>query len=218
MQEASLFLAPLRISSEVRAAFIERIPGTPTSTDKNVALTSLQPAHLKASQDLGFSHTYHAEQVHADSISLITSHSPRNSIGADALITTEKNLLLGIHVADCGALYLLDRRRKALGLLHSGKKGSEKNITAKTITAMTTHFGTKPSDLTAVLAPCIRPPYYEVDFAQTIRSQALSAGILPEHYHDCGLCTASDLTRFYSYRIEKGNTGRHLALLGLHSS
>jgi len=132
----------------------------------------------------------------------------------DALITDTPGLLLGIHVADCGALYLFDQRTKALGLLHSGKKGSEQNITGKTIQAMSAHFGSVPADLIAVLAPCIRPPHYEVDFAQMIRSQALHAGILENHYHDCGLCTASDLSRFYSYRREKGNTGRLLALLG----
>ncbi|MDB4412825.1 polyphenol oxidase family protein, partial [bacterium] len=58
------------------------------------------------------------------------------------------------------------------------------------------------------------PPHYEIDFAATIREQALDAGVPPTRYHDIGLCTASDLGRFYSYRIEKGNTGRMLALLG----
>ena len=33
--------------------------------------------------------------------------------------------------------------------------------------------------------------------------------------HDCGLCTACDLDRYYSYRAEKGRTGRMLAFLSL---
>ena len=74
-------------------------------------------------------------------------------------------------------------------------------------------FGTEPEDLIVVLAPCIRPPHYEVDFAQTIKEQALAQGVLAGNYHDCGICTASDLSRYYSYRVEKGNTGRMLALL-----
>ena len=80
---------------------------------------------------------------------------------------------------------------------------------------MTVEFNTKPSDLIALLAPCIRPPHYEIDFASEIKKQALASGILEENYHDSGLCTASDLNRFYSYRLEKGNTGRMLALLGI---
>jgi copper oxidase (laccase) domain-containing protein len=34
----------------------------------------------------------------------------------------------------------------------------------------------------------------------------------PEAVHDCGVCTSSDLGRYYSYRVEKGKTGRHLAV------
>jgi hypothetical protein len=33
--------------------------------------------------------------------------------------------------------------------------------------------------------------------------------------HDAGACTACDIDRYYSYRAEKGKTGRMLALLGL---
>lgn len=213
VKEASFFLAPLLGSPSHRADFVGRIPGVPTCTDKEKTLQRLKPHHEEAAQALGFVKTYHAEQVHGDGIAVLTSSSPAFTPAVDALITQE-NLLLGIHVADCGALYLLDQKSGALGLLHSGKKGTELNITGQTIAAMTTHFGTNPADLVAVLAPCIRPPHYEIDFAATIRDQALAAGLEEKNYHDCGLCTASDLENYYSYRIEKGNTGRLLALFG----
>jgi hypothetical protein len=38
--------------------------------------------------------------------------------------------------------------------------------------------------------------------------------VKPERIHDDLTCTSSDLKRFYSYRTEKGKTGRMLALLG----
>ena len=63
------------------------------------------------------------------------------------------------------------------------------------------------------LSPCIRPPHYEVDFAAEIIRQARAAGV--EQVHDSGRCTASDPARYYSYRAEKGRTGRMLALLAL---
>lgn len=213
VQEASFFLDPVR-SPGHRADFIERIPGVVTTTDKSETLANLEPHHEKAAKALGFDRTYHAEQVHGSEVAVITPDSPRFTPGVDALLTSHP-LLLGIHVADCGALYLLDQVTGAIGLLHSGKKGTELNITAKTIEAMKENFGTDPAHLVAVLAPCIRPPHYEIDFASTIREQALESGVLPENYHDCGLCTASDLNRFYSYRLEKGNTGRLLALFGI---
>jgi len=123
-------------------------------------------------------------------------------------------LVLGIYVADCGAIYIVDQKTGALGLLHSGKKGTELGILSKAIAQMVAEFGSDPEDLVVALAPCIRPPAYEIDFAKDIRQQALAAGVKEENYHDCGVCTSSDLDQYYSYRVEKGATGRMLALLG----
>jgi copper oxidase (laccase) domain-containing protein len=64
------------------------------------------------------------------------------------------------------------------------------------------------------LSPCIRPPHYEIDFADQIRQQCRALGV--QHIHDSGTCTACDLSRYYSYRAEKGKTGRMLAVLGLN--
>jgi copper oxidase (laccase) domain-containing protein len=60
------------------------------------------------------------------------------------------------------------------------------------------------------LGPCIRPPHYEIDFAAEIERQAHACGV--RQYHDCGICTASHLDRYYSYRAEKGKTGRMWAV------
>lgn len=217
VQEASSFLAPILESGSHCADFVERIAGVATTTDKEETLARLAPHHVAAAQSLGFEKTFYAEQVHGAEVAVITKHSPPVTLGVDGLISTE-SILLGIHVADCGGLYLLDKKNGAIGLLHSGKKGTEFNITGKAVQAMHKNFGTCPGDLAVVLAPCIRPPHYEIDFAKIIREQALTAGVSSDNYHDCGLCTASDLRRFYSYRREKGNTGRLLALLGRQSS
>jgi copper oxidase (laccase) domain-containing protein len=42
----------------------------------------------------------------------------------------------------------------------------------------------------------------------------MDSGVPPGQVHDNGECTSSDLQRFYSYRMEKGRTGRMLALMG----
>jgi copper oxidase (laccase) domain-containing protein len=97
--------------------------------------------------------------------------------------------------------------------MHSGKKGTELGIVAKAITAMAAHFGSRASDLTVQLSPCIRPPHYEIDFAAEIVRQCREAGVAA--VHDGGVCTACDLQRYYSYRAEKGRTGRMLAYLSL---
>jgi copper oxidase (laccase) domain-containing protein len=129
----------------------------------------------------------------------------------DGLVTRESGVVLCIHVADCAAIWLADRSTGAVGLLHSGKKGTEGNILGKAIDLMVRTFGTRPDDVLAVLSPCIRPPDYEVDFAAEIGRQAARAGV--GNFIDCGTNTASDLLQFYSYRKELGTTGRMMALI-----
>ena len=209
-------LTPLT-HQNLKADFITRIADAQTSTDKIYALEQLRPHHDLAVQKLGYSQNdlRLAEQIHGSDIAEVTHDSPPLSSGVDGLMTNIPGLLLGIHVADCGAIYLADPVQNAIALLHSGKKGTELNILGQAVGKMTSNYGTNPKDLIAVLAPCIRPPHYEIDFAATINEQALEAGILPKNYHDCRICTASNLSTYYSYRLEKGNTGRMLALLGI---
>jgi copper oxidase (laccase) domain-containing protein len=78
---------------------------------------------------------------------------------------------------------------------------------------MRERFGSNPAELIVQLSPCIRPPHYEIDFASNIVEQCRAAGV--RQIHDSGVCTACDINRYYSYRAEKGKTGRMLALLGL---
>ena len=74
-------------------------------------------------------------------------------------------------------------------------------------------FGSHAADLVVQLSPCIRPPHYETDFAREIGRQCRDLGV--RAVHDSGVCTACDLDRYYSYRAEKGRTGRMLAFLAL---
>lgn len=134
---------------------------------------------------------------------------------ADSLITASARLCLGIYVADCAAVYVVDPQRRAIGLAHSGKKGTELGIVPATIEAMQKTFGSNPADMVIQVAPCIRPPNYEIDFAAAILGQARDCGV--SRIFDCGENTAGDLERYYSYRQEKGKTGRMLALLALRN-
>ena len=78
---------------------------------------------------------------------------------------------------------------------------------------MAASFGSQAADLVVQLSPCIRPPHYEVEIAPRIIEQCRSRGVT--RIHDSGVCTACDLGSYYSYRAEKGRTGRMLALLAL---
>ena len=78
---------------------------------------------------------------------------------------------------------------------------------------MRTGFGIEPADLVVHLSPCIRPPLYETDFAAEIAAQARDAGA--GQVIDDGICTGQEVGCYYSYRVERGRTGRMLAVLQL---
>lgn len=199
----------------LRQRFLLRHPGIDVDGERAEVLARLRPWHEAEVRDLGFdpASLQLAEQVHGAVVALA---EPGGGLaeGADALIAQAPGSLLGIYVADCAAVYVVDPVSGAFGLVHSGKKGTELGIVPATLAALSERFGSRVADVRVQISPCIRPPAYEVDFAAAIRRQCLEAGVRPEHLADAGVCTSGDLRRYYSYRMEKGRTGRMLALLG----
>ncbi|MEO0454263.1 MAG: polyphenol oxidase family protein [Verrucomicrobiota bacterium] len=157
-----------------------------------------------------------AEQTHGNEAAFVdyTTDSPVRAV--DALVARDKEVILAIRVADCAPVYIIDEKSGLFALAHSGKKGTALNIFEKTVRLLIQHGTQDPEDLRVLVGPCIRPPYYEIDFASEIAEQAKACGIT--NYYDCGLTTAADLSRFYSYRAEKGQCGRHWALISCSSS
>lgn len=215
------FLSILRSIPGIAVDFVERIPDLAVDVDRDEAMSRSRADHSERVQDLGFSEEnwWRAEQVHGNAVAIAGEASTVLAAdglpvvpAVDGLITMQSQLCLAIYVADCGAIWLADRNNGAIGLLHSGKKGTEGNILGVAVDTMHQRFGSNPKDLVAVLGPCIRPPHYEVDFAAQIAQQAAASGITD--FHDCQLCTASDLPNYYSYRKELGRTGRMMALIG----
>lgn len=197
------------------AAFIPRLTGVEVATDRATALSRLAPWHEEYLRARGFDpdRLATAEQIHRDVVAVASG--PGSHAGADALVTGASNVALGIYVADCAAVYLADRKGRAIGLVHSGRAGTELNIVTRAIEAMEECFGVVPQDIVAEISPCIRPPLYETDFAATIRDQAAAAGVA--EIRDAGICTGTDTANYYSYRMERGQTGRMLAVLALRS-
>jgi copper oxidase (laccase) domain-containing protein len=197
-----------------RHAFTLRHPDIDVAVDREEALARLADWHLKVANGLGFDRIVTAQQVHGNGIAVVEGDEQTTYAAVDGLICNQPGILVGIYVADCCAVYLLDPEQGAFGIVHSGKKGTEQNITGKAISLMAERFSSSPENILVQLSPCIRPPSYEVDFAAEIRQQAFSAGVPSGNVHNDGTCTSSDINRFYSYRMEKGRTGRMLALLG----
>jgi polyphenol oxidase len=152
----------------------------------------------------------HAEQPHGNRAQAVYTPLGIRVPDVDALATSVPRLPLVVRVADCGPVFFYDPVQQVIALAHSGRRGTEGNIVGETISCLRETFDTHPENLIVQLGPCIRPPHYEIDFAAEIERQARACGV--RHYHDCGMCTASHLDRYYSYRAEKGKTGRMWAV------
>ena len=103
---------------------VRRVPGVSVSLDKMEVLALLKPWHEAAVAALGFDqeHVFTAEQIHGGDTAGVTADSPRWTPGVDGLMTNVPGLMLGIHTADCTPVSLVDPVRKAIALLHSGRK------------------------------------------------------------------------------------------------
>ena len=199
----------------IRAVFTRRVPGLDVCVGREEALERLEPFLLRARKDAGFGAMAFAtaEQVHGNRVVEVSGDSRFPIPNADGLLTTVRGICLGVYVADCAAVFLADRHARGIALVHSGKKGTELGIAAAAAKALCAATGAAPSDLVAQISPCIRPPHYEIDFASDIVRQLTDLGM--GEVHDCGICTASNPDSFYSYRLEKGRTGRMLAMLAI---
>jgi len=200
-----------------RHVFTQRIPGIDVSNDKPEVLKRLDSAHREIRKAVGMGDwpLVTAQQIHGNKIAVVDKplKTDKEFPRCDGIITNQRGVVLGVYVADCCAVYIVDPKTPAIGLVHSGRKGTELGVAGNAIKQLIERFGSKPADLIVQLSPCIRPPHYEVDFAAKIMEQCRDQGV--REIHDSGVCTACDLEHYYSYRAEKGRTGRMLALLGL---
>lgn len=87
---------------------------------------------------------------------------PRDYDNIDGLITKEKETALATFYADCVPLLFLDPVHQAIGLAHSGWKGTVGRMGKHMVEAMEEAFGSKPSELLAAVGPSICRECYEV--------------------------------------------------------
>lgn len=110
-----------------------------------------------------------SHQTHTTNVRRVTKEDggkgvvyDRDYEDVDGLITNEKNLVLCTMFADCVPLYFVDTKNEAIGLSHSGWKGTAMQMGKKTLERMAEEFGTEPKDVYAVIGPSICVDCYEV--------------------------------------------------------
>ncbi len=131
-------------------------------------------------------------QTHTTNVRRVTQEDagkgysrPRDYADVDGLITDVPGLTLVTHYADCVPLFFLDPVHRAIGLSHSGWRGTVRRMGEKTLAAMAEAYGTRPSEVIAAIGPSICRDCYEVgeDVAAEFRAAfapAVCARILSE--------------------------------------
>ncbi len=100
-------------------------------------------------------------QIHSDIVHRV-DHPPEQLLTGDGLVTDTPRLLLAVQTADCLPVLLVDPKRKAVGALHAGWRGTLARIVEKGVGAMRLHFGSEPEDLRAAIGPGIASCCYAV--------------------------------------------------------
>ena len=114
-------------------------------------------------------HMVASKQTHTTNIHLVTKADAGNGItrpsvydDIDGLATDIPGIALVTFYADCVPLYFVDPVHRAIGLAHSGWRGTVGKIGKNTVQLMQENFGSKPEDLLAAVGPSVCMDCYEV--------------------------------------------------------
>ncbi|KPF82399.1 peptidoglycan editing factor PgeF [Novosphingobium sp. AAP93] len=102
-------------------------------------------------------------QIHSPDVVTVTAPwADADRPKADALVTDQRGLLLGVLTADCAPVLFHDAEAGVIGAAHAGWKGAIGGVTDRTVEAMEA-LGADRSRIAAVVGPCIAQKSYEVD-------------------------------------------------------
>lgn len=193
-----------------------------------------------------------SDQTHTTNVRLVTGNDcgkgvlrEKDYTDVDGLITNEPGVTLATFYADCVPLFFVDPVHCAIGLSHSGWKGTVGRMGKQTILAMQEAFGTKPQDLVCAIGPSICQDCYEIseDVAQEFYREFLEhgdsileakengkyqldlwkvnaiileeAGVLPQNIAVTNICTCCNPDLLFSHRASRGKRGNLGAFLCL---
>lgn len=193
-----------------------------------------------------------SSQIHEDKIYKVTKKDLGKGLlkqsdinGYDALITNEKDIVLVTFYADCVSIFIVDPVNKAIGIAHSGWRGTVKEIGAKTIREMNKEYGSKASDLIVGIGPSIEKccfqvgkevvetfkkdlPFsekyifddsekdkYKIDLQGIIKQTIINNGVLEKNIELSGLCTMCNNNTFFSHRVMGNERGSLAGIISI---
>ena len=183
------------------------------------------------------------QQVHGDNLIEVTDKQMKEAGAADALVTAENGVFLGVLTADCVPLLFIAPKQRLAAAVHAGWRGTLAGIVSKTVDDFMSRYGVAAGDLEVALGPSIGVCCYEVNEdvatplmkkwgALTTPSIAMkdgkthinlsrlnrdilrAAGVPGTQLFQIGPCTSCAAEEFFSYRREGGETGRQIGVVG----
>lgn len=184
------------------------------------------------------------KQVHSDKILKYTLNQNKfNENEGDAVISDEKEVIIGVFTADCVPVILVDEEKSVAAAIHSGWRGTFESITLKTVEKMKKEYECRSENIKAFIGPHIKECCYEVsqelkdkfiekknkiepsvlfkgknlNLEACIEKDLKDAGLKEENINSLGLCTyCSKEIKLHSYRKSEGAYGRMFAFIILH--
>ena len=175
------------------------------------------------------------KQVHEDRINFVDSFGSCGE--SDALITTTKNLGLAISSADCPAVFIYEPELRVIAAIHSGWKGTEKQIVRKATQKLKNEFNCDPSNLFCYIGPSISKNNYEVgedvatrfdkkfieirdhkfyiDLAGANLNMLIDEGVKRFNIQVSLLCSYEYSSILHSYRRDGMKSGRALGIIAM---
>ncbi len=151
--------------------------------------------------------------------------------GVDGIVTDFENVPLLCYSADCVPVLLWDKKRKMIGAVHSGWRGTSENIVKNAVELMESN-GSSCADIAAFIGPAIERCCYEVscdvaehfmmydgcfdekqdgkymlDLKRIVKLQLENAGVSEDNIDVAPYCTACDNDKFFSHRRQGGKSG-----------
>ena len=109
-------------------------------------------------EDMTYTH-----QTHTTNVAVVRAEDRgRRFLETDGLVTNVPGICLVTFYADCVPLFLVDPEKKAIGLSHSGWRGTVGKMGKVTVQAMMREYGSRPEDIVAAIGPSICQDCYEV--------------------------------------------------------
>lgn len=173
-------------------------------------------------------------QVHGSAI-VTAGEAAQGALEADGILAAAGDPWIGVTVADCAPVAVVEPDSGSAALLHCGWRGARGGIPAAAVARLRA-IGHEPGGLVAAIGPCLHACCFPIgpevaaefesshliphptgqpslDLPGAIVAGLARAGMDPDRVAVAAECTACHPERWFSHRRDQGLTGRHWALL-----